>query len=1680
MLPDSAGDSRAAVVQSIAKQFEIDNHKIREIVDHFSHQIKRGLQAKHSYQIPSFVTQIPSGQEKGLFLAVDLGGTNCRVCAVDLHGDSTFDVLQKKHVVPSNIRVNSSHQPLFHFIAVKIQEFLQEYAPNKNLGSSITERTFNLGFTFSFTCEQTSLSRGTLVHWDKGWDIPSTLGQDPCALLQVAIDEIGLPVQVCVLANDAVGTLLARAYTSPRKDSALASIILGTGTNAAYVEKISNISRLGDTGSPEKDDVMVINTEWGCWDDELVVLPQTQFDKLVAETSSDPGCGLFEKMVSGMYLGELLRLSLLQLAKGNALEMSFEEDGPIHESMGIESAFLTKITELGQNDSISALSYMTESLATSNPTTDDLHIVQSLATAIVQRSARLVGAGLAAILIQSGRLESIDMIQKKVSRENVHEIDQKPSREPTSFFSFLTGLMRRICGCIRPQESSAISIYDSPYISKEILEHQTSTSDAIDIAVDGSLFEFHAEFESFMRSALRDVPEIGKINETRLMIELTRDGSVRNSEETANWSFGFGDSKIRSVVEIWVGEGFNFGKSFKIVLQRAGPGGRVPVTITSDGYHDYDDVLFLPPGSWRVDESDDDDQSEVKSRKKTGRLEPIFGRRRPLAIDFERLRNWIQGCEEQHGICQYDQNPIDIQHFRLIDIEKKCIVQVGGSERPAFATLSYVGGKRQFLRLVKANVDELETAGCLGTLDLPSTIRDAITVCEKLHIGHLWIDSLCIIQDDEAVMLEVVDKMDSIYGESILTIVAATGSDAFSGIPGVRPRTRFLEQQELEIRGVQFIDSVDAHQFRMQTKFEEPQWISGTPWARRAWTFQEALVSRRALFFTSEQVYWSCRAGLLSEDTTDYLNLKGGYDCNGNRMDSEFWPSDYEDIALTFSTRRLTYEADIGRAYLGTQNYLGSKWGGHKFSWGLPHGAFGAFLVWEWPFESERRLRQGTHAVRQHDGGIVKVPFPSWSWMSWTEGGRLISFYGDEPNAHCPLFFVFNSASQLTPIPYGESTCCDVAPLPRLLADGGDKRRIRVTEDVLPTELHSTPSIRHIALAFYTEVATIKYDPSAGFDDVPDDLQMRSHEYPFSVKLGQKFYRILKQDQTDDKKDGLINIDLVAVFSGQMTKPRKFRDEYRLYCWPVLKKGGWLLTGCICLIGAGTEGELQAESICCAENNGDYVENPSYSRICYCLHSQGPLSLISSHKPVIPSIADIMVNVISKTGSMAQAFLLLSTLLSGSGITRADNPIVQDIYTADPAPVVYDGRVYLFTGHDNDGSTTYNMTDWRLFSSADMVNWQHHGSPMSLKTFSWVRDSAWAGQVIARNGKFYFYAPMRNAKTGGMSIGVGVSNTITGPYADALGKPLVENNEIDPTVFIDSDGQAYMYWGNPGLYYVKLNSDMLSYSGGINKVSLTTAGFGSRPNNAQRPTNFEEGPWIYKRGSLYYMIYAANCCSEDIRYSTGPTATGPWTYRGVIMAHEGRSFTNHPGIIDFEGKSYFFYHNGALDGGSGYTRSVAVESFTYGSDGLIPTIKMTQQGPAQIKSLDPYVRQEAETMAWSKGIETETCSEGGFSVGYIDNGDYIKVKGVAFGNTGAKSFSARVAADSSGGKIELRLGSETGTLVGTCTVSSTGGWQKWTTVECPVSGATGTKDLFLRFTGSSSGYLFNFNWWQFK
>jgi Beta-xylosidase len=448
-------------------------------------------------------------------------------------------------------------------------------------------------------------------------------------------------------------------------------------------------------------------------------------------------------------------------------------------------------------------------------------------------------------------------------------------------------------------------------------------------------------------------------------------------------------------------------------------------------------------------------------------------------------------------------------------------------------------------------------------------------------------------------------------------------------------------------------------------------------------------------------------------------------------------------------------------------------------------------------------------------------------------------------------------------------------------------------------------------------------------------------------------------------------------------------------------------------------------------------------------------------------------------------FIALTIILvTISNFCFSQNPIIQTIYTADPAPMVFHDTVYLYADHDEDGSTYYTMNDWRCYSSTDMVNWTDHGVVMSYKTFSWAKGDAWAGQCIYRNGKFYYYVPITSTSLGKSVIGVGVADSPTGPFKDALGKPLISDpwGNIDPTVFIDDDGQAYLYWGNPDLYYVKLNEDMVSYDKtvGIVKVPLDTTGFGKRIGDANRVTLYEEGPWFYKRNGLYYLLYSAGGIPEYISYSTSPNPTGPWTYKGKIMPSQGGSFTNHCGVIDYKGNSYFFYHNGALPGGGGFTRSICVEQFNYNADGSFPIINMTSQGVNAVNKLNPYIRTEAECIAWESGIETEKCKLGGMNVYSIENNDYLKIRNLDLGPKGAGAFTVSTSTATNGGTIELRLNSPTGKLLGSLPINYTGGWDNWKSKTTAISGDTGVIDLVMVFKGSANTSLFKLDYWKFE
>lgn len=292
--------------------------------------------------------------------------------------------------------------------------------------------------------------------------------------------------------------------------------------------------------------------------------------------------------------------------------------------------------------------------------------------------------------------------------------------------------------------------------------------------------------------------------------------------------------------------------------------------------------------------------------------------------------------------------------------------------------------------------------------------------------------------------------------------------------------------------------------------------------------------------------------------------------------------------------------------------------------------------------------------------------------------------------------------------------------------------------------------------------------------------------------------------------------------------------------------------------------------------------------------------------------------------------------------TATGNPIIKHKYTGDPAAMVHNGRIYIYAGHDEcpPPEERYVMNEWCIFSSADMKTWTEHGQTLRATNFAWAKGEAWASQVIERDGKFYWYVTVEHKTVPGKSIGVAVSDSPTGPFRDARGSALITNDmttersksywdDIDPTVFIDDDGQAYLYWGNSQCYYAKLKSNMTELDGPIVPVDLP---------------RYTEAPWIHKRGDWYYLSYASEF-PEKICYAMSRSITGPWEYKGILNELAGNSNTNHQAIIEFGGEWYFIYHNGGINpAGGSFRRSVCVDRLYYNPDGTMKRVQMTTEG----------------------------------------------------------------------------------------------------------------------------------------
>ncbi|KAI1819505.1 glucokinase [Xylaria intraflava] len=480
-------NSLAVETKRIVAQFDYTDDNVNEGVQEFLRQMNEGLHKDGTSisQIPTYVTGVPNGTEKGLYMAVDLGGTNFRVCSVHLNGDATFDLTCNKVVIPKELMVARTAKELFSFLAKQIELFLkthheehfEAHVRRRRNSKAPTgyedENIFQLGFTFSFPVQQSGINKGALMRWTKGFDIPDAIGKDVCALLQDEIDLLHLPVKVAALVNDTVGTLMARSYESPGKTATLLGAIFGTGTNGAYVEKITNIHKSIDGEYDKSTGEMVINTEWGSFDNQLNTLPNTPYDIKLDRESVNPGMQMFEKRVSGMFLGEIVRLALVALYETPNVSL-FKDAGSNADhpksSTKIESSGLftqwgldSSLMSIAAADSTPELSNLRKEIESQlriySASREDAQAFKDIAYAVGRRAARLSAVALGGIVLQSGRLK------------------------------------------------------------------EGKDDEPIDIGADGSLVEYYPNFRDMVYEAFQSTEGIGPEGAKRIRIGIARDGS---------------------------------------------------------------------------------------------------------------------------------------------------------------------------------------------------------------------------------------------------------------------------------------------------------------------------------------------------------------------------------------------------------------------------------------------------------------------------------------------------------------------------------------------------------------------------------------------------------------------------------------------------------------------------------------------------------------------------------------------------------------------------------------------------------------------------------------------------------------------------------------------------------------------------------------------------------------------------------------------------------------------------------------------------------------------------------------------------------------------------------------------------------------------------------------------------
>lgn len=414
-------------------------------------------------------------------------------------------------------------------------------------------------------------------------------------------------------------------------------------------------------------------------------------------------------------------------------------------------------------------------------------------------------------------------------------------------------------------------------------------------------------------------------------------------------------------------------------------------------------------------------------------------------------------------------------------------------------------------------------------------------------------------------------------------------------------------------------------------------------------------------------------------------------------------------------------------------------------------------------------------------------------------------------------------------------------------------------------------------------------------------------------------------------------------------------------------------------------------------------------------------------------------------------------------VSQAQNPIIMDQFTADPTARVFGDKIYLFPSHDiptppNAGlrKDWFCMADYHVFSSSNLTEWTDHGMIVSQTTVPWAKPNAysmWAPDCIYRNGKYYFYFPTAPDSTygRGFSIGVAVADKPEGPYIPEP-KPIAKVRGIDPNVFIDKDGQAYLYWSGGNIFGAKLKENMLEIeSEPVVLKDLPTKGL-------------KEGPFVFERNGIYYLTFphVADKVTERLEYGMGTSPLGPFKMTGVIMdEHPSGCWTNHHSFINLKDQWYLFYHHNDLSPNFDKLRSSRIDSMFFNADGTIQKVKPTLRGVG-LTSAAKQIQLDRYTNISDKGASIAFLDTTNRFAGWktiLETKDaWIKYNAVDFNTKKFKTLKVK-AASVTGGTLELRLDKADGTLVAKIAVPK---GAAFTEVKAKVSASLkGTQNLVL-------------------